>query len=86
MTIPELIEKRFGPNIRWAAGVVIVLGGLLNMGVFLRVAPFRERLGIKDDDLLSQVEHGLRKYFGRQSEPVVEPTARRSPCRSKACR
>ncbi|MDD4872630.1 MAG: sodium:solute symporter family protein [Kiritimatiellae bacterium] len=37
MTIPELFEKKFGPRIRWAAGVVIVLGGLLNMGVFLRV-------------------------------------------------
>ena len=37
MTIPELIEKRFGSKIRWAAGVVIVLGGLLNMGVFLRI-------------------------------------------------
>jgi len=37
MTIPELFEKRFGPRIRWATGVVIVLGGLLNMGVFLRV-------------------------------------------------
>lgn len=36
-TIPELFEKRFGPNIRWASGVVIVLGGLLNMGVFLRL-------------------------------------------------
>jgi SSS family solute:Na+ symporter len=36
VTIPELIEKRFGPRIRWASGVVIVLGGLLNMGVFLR--------------------------------------------------
>lgn len=37
ITIPELLEKRFGPRVRWAAGVVIVLGGLLNMGVFLRV-------------------------------------------------
>ena len=37
ITIPELIEKTFGPRIRWAAGVVIVLGGLLNMGVFLRI-------------------------------------------------
>jgi SSS family solute:Na+ symporter len=37
MTIPELFEKKFGPRVRWAAGVVIVLGGLLNMGVFLRV-------------------------------------------------
>ena len=36
MTIPELFEKKFGPRIRWAAGIVIVLGGLLNMGVFLR--------------------------------------------------
>lgn len=37
MTIPELFEKRFGAAVRWASGVVIVLGGLLNMGVFLRV-------------------------------------------------
>lgn len=37
VTIPELFEARFGPRIRWASGVVIVLGGLLNMGVFLRI-------------------------------------------------
>jgi SSS family solute:Na+ symporter len=37
MTIPELLDRRFGQRIRWLAGVVIVLGGLLNMGVFLRV-------------------------------------------------
>jgi SSS family solute:Na+ symporter len=37
ITIPELLEKRFGPRVRWAAGLVIVLGGLLNMGVFLRI-------------------------------------------------
>jgi solute:Na+ symporter, SSS family len=36
ITIPELFQKKFGKKIRWAAGVVIVLGGLLNMGVFLR--------------------------------------------------
>ncbi len=36
MTIPELFEQKFGPRVRWASGVVIVLGGLLNMGVFLR--------------------------------------------------
>ncbi|HEY3320503.1 MAG TPA: sodium:solute symporter family protein [Planctomycetota bacterium] len=37
MTIPELFEKQFGSGVRWLAGVVIVLGGLLNMGVFLKV-------------------------------------------------
>jgi solute:Na+ symporter, SSS family len=35
-TIPELFEKRFGKKIRIASGIVIVLGGLLNMGMFLR--------------------------------------------------
>lgn len=37
VTLPELFEKKFGPKVRWASGVVIVLGGLLNMGVFLRM-------------------------------------------------
>jgi len=36
LTLPELFEKRFGPRVRRAAGIVIVLGGLLNMGIFLR--------------------------------------------------
>jgi SSS family solute:Na+ symporter len=36
MTIPELFSVRYGPRVRWLSGVVIVLGGLLNMGVFLR--------------------------------------------------
>jgi SSS family solute:Na+ symporter len=36
VTIAELFEKRFGSRIRWLSGLVIVLGGLLNMGVFLR--------------------------------------------------
>jgi SSS family solute:Na+ symporter len=36
LTLPELFEQRFGRGVRRAAGVVIVLGGLLNMGIFLR--------------------------------------------------
>ncbi len=37
ITIPELFEQRYGKFVRWLSGVVIVLGGLLNMGVFLRM-------------------------------------------------
>jgi SSS family solute:Na+ symporter len=37
MTLPELFERRFGKFVRWLAGVVIVCGGLLNMGVFLKI-------------------------------------------------
>jgi SSS family solute:Na+ symporter len=37
VTIPELFEKRFGRKVRWLAGLVVVLGGVLNMGIFLRL-------------------------------------------------
>lgn len=37
MTLPELFENRFGTRIRRLSGVVIILSGLLNMGVFLRM-------------------------------------------------
>lgn len=38
VTVPELFEQKFGSKVRWASGLVILLGGLLNMGVFLRQA------------------------------------------------
>jgi SSS family solute:Na+ symporter len=37
MTIPELFEKRFSKRVRWLAGFFVALGGLLNMGIFLRL-------------------------------------------------
>src|SRR6185436_19615224 len=37
LTIPELFEKRFGKGVRWLAGLFVVLGGVLNMGIFLRL-------------------------------------------------
>jgi SSS family solute:Na+ symporter len=37
MTLPEMFEKRFGKSVRWLSGMVIVMGGLLNMGVFLQI-------------------------------------------------
>src|SRR5438445_12095222 len=37
MTIPELFQKRFGTKVRWLAGLFVVMGGLLNMGIFLRL-------------------------------------------------
>ena len=37
MTIPELFQNRFGKRVRWLAGLFVALGGLLNMGIFLRL-------------------------------------------------
>src|SRR5436190_2544761 len=37
MTIPELFQRRFGVKVRWLAGLFVVMGGVLNMGIFLRL-------------------------------------------------
>ncbi len=37
MTLPELFEQRFGSRVRWLSGLVIILSGLLNMGIYLRM-------------------------------------------------
>ena len=36
-TVPEYFEMRFKPGVRWIAGVLIFLTGILNMGIFLQV-------------------------------------------------
>lgn len=37
MTIPEYYQQRFGPKTRILGGVLLALGGILNMGLFLQV-------------------------------------------------
>ncbi len=37
ITLPEMFEKRFGSGIRWLSGLVIIISGLLNMGIYLRM-------------------------------------------------
>jgi len=62
MTLPELFQKRFGARVRWASGVVIVLGGLLKMGVFLRTG----------GEFLLQVA-GLERLFAAGFSPLANP-------------
>jgi SSS family solute:Na+ symporter len=37
MTVPEFFEVRYSPGLRLLTGVVVALGGILNMGVFLKI-------------------------------------------------
>ncbi|MBM3811866.1 MAG: pyruvate ferredoxin oxidoreductase [Acidimicrobiia bacterium] len=46
--------------------------GIVLLGVFLRVTPFRERSGISDAALFEGVEDSLRKYFGKRGDRVVK--------------
>ena len=34
MTLPELFERKFGPGVRFLAGLLMAVGGLINFGVF----------------------------------------------------
>ena len=36
-TVPEYFEIRFKPGVRWIAGLLIFITGILNMGIFLQV-------------------------------------------------
>ena len=46
--------------------------GIVLLGVFLRVTPFREQSGISDEELFKGVENSIRKYFGKRGEQVVQ--------------
>jgi pyruvate-ferredoxin/flavodoxin oxidoreductase len=46
--------------------------GIVLLGVFLRVSPFVERKGIRDDALFAAVERSLRKFFGKRGETVIQ--------------
>ena len=37
VTIPELFERRFGTKVRILAGFFVAVGGILNMGIYLRL-------------------------------------------------
>jgi pyruvate-ferredoxin/flavodoxin oxidoreductase len=45
--------------------------GIVLLGIFLRVTPFRDGAGISDEQLFAGVEKSLRKYFGKRGEQVV---------------
>ncbi|MEO5352109.1 MAG: 2-oxoacid:acceptor oxidoreductase family protein [Magnetococcus sp. XQGC-1] len=46
--------------------------GVVLLGVFLRVTPFREQAGMTEEQLFEHVRKPLVKYFGKRGEKVVE--------------
>lgn len=46
--------------------------GIVLLGVFLKLTPYAEDSGMRDEDVHSGVEDALRKYFGKRGEQVVE--------------
>ena len=46
--------------------------GIVLLGVFLRVTPFKADDGIEDEELFKRVETPLRYYFGKRGERVIQ--------------
>ncbi|MCP5118694.1 MAG: pyruvate ferredoxin oxidoreductase, partial [bacterium] len=46
--------------------------GIVLLGVFLHVTPFREQSGVVESNLFQGVEKSLRKYFGKRGEQVIQ--------------
>ncbi len=45
--------------------------GIVLLGVFLRVTPYRAQAGMSEEDLFRRVEEPLRQYFGKKGEAVL---------------
>ncbi|MEO5346879.1 MAG: 2-oxoacid:acceptor oxidoreductase family protein [Magnetococcus sp. YQC-9] len=46
--------------------------GVVLLGVFLRVTPFRQNAGMSEEELFGKVAKPLTKYFGKRGSKVVE--------------
>jgi pyruvate-ferredoxin/flavodoxin oxidoreductase len=46
--------------------------GIVLLGVFLRVTPFKDDSGLDDEHLFKRVETPLRYYFGKRGDKVIE--------------
>lgn len=45
--------------------------GIVLLGVFLRVTPFRRARGLDEAAVLAAVERSLRRVFGKRGEQVI---------------
>jgi len=53
------------------ADLQIRMQGIVLLGAFLRLTPFRERAGLHEDALFAALEKTLQKYFGKRGGRVV---------------
>jgi len=59
-------------DVATTADLIQRMQGIVLLGIFLRVTPFRDSAGISEEQLFAGVEKSLRKYFGKRGEQVVQ--------------
>jgi pyruvate-ferredoxin/flavodoxin oxidoreductase len=59
-------------DVATTADLIQRMQGIVLLGIFLRVTPFRGSAGLSDEQIFAGVEKSLRKYFGKRGEQVVK--------------
>ncbi len=54
------------------ADLQVRMQGIVLLGAFLRLTPFRERAGLSEEKLFTALRHQIEKYFGKRGEQVVQ--------------
>ncbi|TWU20363.1 2-oxoacid:acceptor oxidoreductase family protein [Bythopirellula polymerisocia] len=55
-----------------ASDLQMRMQGIVLLGAFLKLTPYREMSGMDDEGVYAGVEKALRKYFGKRGEQVVQ--------------
>lgn len=55
-----------------SADLEVRMQGIVLLGIFLKVTPFADEVGLSQDELMVGVEKAVRKYFGKRGEAVVQ--------------
>lgn len=55
-----------------ASDLQMRMQGIVLLGAFLKLTPYREKSGMDDEAVYAGVEKALRKYFGKRGEQVVQ--------------
>lgn len=55
-----------------ASDLQMRMQGIVLLGAFLKLTPYREMSGMDDEAVYAGVEKALRKYFGKRGEQVVQ--------------
>lgn len=72
LRVYALDTVKIARDVATTADLIQRMQGIVLLGIFLRVTPFREAAGLTDEQIFSGVETSLRKYFGKRGEQVVQ--------------
>jgi pyruvate-ferredoxin/flavodoxin oxidoreductase len=68
--------KRIARETSSRADLQVRMQGIVLLGAFLRLTPFREQAGLNVDQMFAGLEKSLTKYFGKRGQRVIEENMR----------